>query len=237
MPGFDTRDYPGDDVMARWLEESPYRWVGYYLPAPCHTGTSWQGKRSTLRSMGWGIAVLYVGEQDWPISAQHPVTDSVTRADPGTPVAAAEERCARDNLSGTRGRQDGQDAAGVARGEGFGAGTVVYLDVERVDSVSTRLAEYVVGWTEALIGAGYHPGLYAHARNAESLLSSMRDAAGGAEVRLWVASPSGFSLRRGPAESGFPATIWQGVLDTHESWGGTTLRIDQNVADQPHPSG
>lgn len=65
--GFDTYQYPGDDVMKAWRTEgSPYEWVGYYLPsAPCHKGTSWAGKRRPLLDMGWGIAVIYVGQQTW----------------------------------------------------------------------------------------------------------------------------------------------------------------------------
>ena len=64
--GFDTYAYPGDDVMRAWAHASvPYEWVGYYLPAPCHDGTSWVGKRERLAGMGWGMAVIYVGQQTW----------------------------------------------------------------------------------------------------------------------------------------------------------------------------
>lgn len=64
--GFDTYQYPGDDVMKAWRQETPYEWVGYYLPAaPCHKGTSWAGKRQRLLDMGWGVAVIYVGQQTW----------------------------------------------------------------------------------------------------------------------------------------------------------------------------
>src|SRR5690242_5129644 len=64
--GFDTFAYPGDDAMRAWLTaDKPYRWVGYYLPAPCHQDSSWEGKRPTLSSMGWGMAVIYVGQQTW----------------------------------------------------------------------------------------------------------------------------------------------------------------------------
>src|SRR5918999_1368235 len=65
--GFDTYSYPGDEVKHAWREaDVPYEWVGYYLPsAPCHKGTSWGGKRQTLASMGWGVAVIYVGQQAW----------------------------------------------------------------------------------------------------------------------------------------------------------------------------
>src|SRR4029079_10925485 len=48
-----------------WKNEAPYEWVGYYLPAPCHDGTSWSGTRDRLAQMGWGRAVIYVGQQTW----------------------------------------------------------------------------------------------------------------------------------------------------------------------------
>lgn len=238
VPGFDTRDYPGDAAMAAWREASPYRWVGFYLPAPCYTGTSWQGKRDAIREMGWGTAVLFVGEQDWPA---RPAADSVARAGAGGEPL----RCTRENLQPERGRLDGEAAARAAAAEGFPAGTAVYLDVEPVDSVSAALAGYVRGWTEGLLADGrFEPALYAHERNAGALLDVMAAAAGGAGAagsaarpRLWVARTGGFNLRRGPTESGFSeATIWQGLLDVDESWGGVTLRIDSNVAGSADPS-
>jgi hypothetical protein len=64
--GFDTYKYPGDDVMLAWRHDDvPYEWVGYYLPAPCHDGRTWVGKRERLADMGWGMAVIYVGQQTW----------------------------------------------------------------------------------------------------------------------------------------------------------------------------
>jgi len=64
--GFDTYGYPGDAVMRAWRhEEVPYEWVGYYLPSPCHKDESWSGKRERLTDMGWGMAVVYVGQQTW----------------------------------------------------------------------------------------------------------------------------------------------------------------------------
>src|SRR4051812_31113627 len=63
-PGFDTSFYPGDATMSAWRQPgSPYEWVGYYLAAPCHRDPSWMGKRATLTAMGWGLAVLFVGQQ------------------------------------------------------------------------------------------------------------------------------------------------------------------------------
>src|SRR5688572_21230502 len=64
--GFDTYAYPGDEIMRAWRHpEVPFEWVGYYLPAPCHEGRSWVGKRERLADMGWGMAVIYVGQQTW----------------------------------------------------------------------------------------------------------------------------------------------------------------------------
>ncbi|MBW3552287.1 MAG: DUF1906 domain-containing protein [Gemmatimonadetes bacterium] len=234
VPGFDTRDYPGDEVMAAWRAASPYRWVGYYLPAPCYTGSSWNGRRATLQRMGWGIAVLFVGEQDWAVADP---AEGVTGADPAPEVP----RCTRSNLSDERGAADARAAAQAAAAEGFATGTVVYLDVERVESVSEALATYVRAWFEGVLADGrYVPGVYAHASNADPLLAVGADAfarAGrGDRPALWVVTTSGFNLRRAPSESGFDAEAWQGVLDATETWGGHTLRIDANVAADASPS-
>jgi hypothetical protein len=64
--GFDTYAYPGDEIMRAWRHEDvPFEWVGYYLRAPCHDGRTWVGKRERLADMGWGMAVIYVGQQTW----------------------------------------------------------------------------------------------------------------------------------------------------------------------------
>jgi hypothetical protein len=232
VPGFDTRDYPGDAAMRTWREHSPYRWVGYYLEAPCYTGTTWNGVRERLEAMGWGQAVLFVGEQDW---AEIVPADQVV-ADPTLP------RCTRANLHGERGGTDAAAAVAAAAGQGFPSGTVIYLNVERVENISSDLRDYLRAWTAGVLADGrYVPGMYAHAHNAQDLHGVQRQAfsaAGrGDEPRLWVATTRGFDLRRAPDESGFPAWIWQGVLDTHETWGGVRLFIDANVARSSNPSG
>jgi hypothetical protein len=232
VPGFDTRDYPGDAAMRAWRDASPYRWVGFYLPAPCYTGTTWRGTRTRLQALGWGTAVLFVGEQDWAeILPDHQVVADTTLP-----------RCTRANLHAERGRMDGRAASIAAGEEGFPAGTVIYLNVERVERVSSDLRDYVGAWAATVLEAGrYVPGLYSHAHNAAELhpvlAAEFARVGRGDEPRLWVATSSGFSLRRGPAESGFPAAhVWQGVFDTRETWGGVTLLIDANVARSADPS-
>ena len=234
VPGFDTRDYPGDAVMRQWLDDSPYRWVGYYLPAPCYTGTTWSGRRSALADMGWGFAVIFVGEQDW--AAMRPAPGDTV------PTVAPNPRCTRANLSAERGAADAAAAASAAASDGFPDGTVIFLDVERVERVSPELGSYVQSWTAALLQAGrFVPGLYAHDVNTPALYALVEAEfarAGRTDApRLWVAKASGFALAAAPADSGYPvAAVWQGVFDTRESRGGTTLNIDVNVAASADPS-
>lgn len=234
VAGFDTRDYPGDATMRRWFEASPYRWVGYYLPSPCYTGTTWSGRRDALRTMGWGFAVLYVGEQDW----------SAMRAAPGdtVPVAVEGARCTSTNLTAEHATRHAAEAEAAAAADRFPANTVIFLDVERVERVSPILATYVRTWAATMLASGrYAPGLYAHDVNASELYTILAEEfarAGRAErPRLWVARSAGFDIARAPAESGYVvATAWQGRFDVNETWDGVTLRIDVNVADSADPS-
>lgn len=233
VPGFDTRDYPGDAVMRSWFASSPYRWVGYYLPAPCYTGTTWTGRRDALRSIGWGFAVLYVGEQDWRAMGRAAVdTDAVENP-----------RCSSAHLTEEQGREHAGAAVTAAAQDGFPAGTVIFLDVERVDRVSPELATYVRSWMAGVLADGrYTPGLYAHDVNVEDLYAIVADEFIRSQRTdrppLWVARTAGFELRSAPRESGYAAAlIWQGVLDTVEEWAGTRLNIDVNVSTSTDPSG
>src|SRR5688500_12530384 len=134
--GFDTHTYPGDEKMRAWKNapNAPYSWVGYYLPAaPCHKGTSWRGKRETLQQMGWGIAVVYVGQQTW---GRTPRTL--------TPAQAARLRkqgatCNADYLNASRGISEGEDAIRIARAEGFQKGRVIFLDIERMEKIPAQM--------------------------------------------------------------------------------------------------
>ena len=135
--GFDTHTYPGDKTMRAWKAApgAPYRWVGYYLPAPCHRDTSWSGKRQTLVDMGWGLAVVYVGQQTWgrtprklspPRTAAHrQLEEALQRRPPQRRARPADgdDAIVGDGARGfpaaldrvPRHRADGEDAAGDAR--------------------------------------------------------------------------------------------------------------------------
>ncbi|HEX7239252.1 MAG TPA: hypothetical protein VF263_03220, partial [Longimicrobiaceae bacterium] len=54
---------------------------------------------------------------------------------------------------------------------------------------------------------------------------------------FWVTGGTGFALDQPPTAVGLPfARVWQGALDVDRTWGGVTLRIDENVASQRSPS-
>lgn len=232
IPGFDTRDYPGDDGMRAWFGASPYRWVGYYLPAPCYKGTTWAGRRESLRDIGWGFAVLFVGEQDWSAMAN-------VQAD----TAAVEQpQCSSAHLTPERAATHADEAVRAASEDGFPIGTVIFLDVERVDDVSPELLTYVRSWVARMLEAeSYTPGIYTHDVNVEALYPMVAEefvrAGRSGRPPLWVARPADFDIRSSPRESGYAAaSIWQGVLNTREDYRGVRLNIDVNVSDSADPS-
>jgi len=230
VPGFDTREYPGQAAMAEWRRSSPYQWVGYYLESPCRPQSTWTGRRAALAEQGWGFAVLYVGEQQWSDTTTHALT-------PGQPL-----RCSRVNLTAERGLADAADAVRAAGEDGFPAGTRVFLNVERVDSIGAGLAAYVGAWTRQMLESGsYEPALYAHAENVDTLralvVAEYRRRGLEAAPAVWVARSGGFDIKAAPSESGVPyAQVWQGRFNVEEVWGETRLRMDANVSDRASPS-
>src|SRR5512141_94820 len=194
--GFDTYAYPGDESMKAWREEdgAPYEWVGYYLPsAPCHKGESWGGKRQTLTDMGWGLAVIYVGQQVWSGTPRQRivktkwvtkrvkqvrhvkgrrVTRTVKKRVPVRYVIYARanpgQSCSTHLVSGARGIKDAIDAIARANREGFPRGTVVFLDIEHMDRVPAAMRDYYTAWTKRILVDGtYRPGYYVHDDNAK----------------------------------------------------------------------
>lgn len=228
-PGFDTWRYPGTETMRSWRESSPYRWVGYYLESPCHRSRSFMGRRAELEGMGWGIAVLYVGQQTWD------------------GIAALEEPpeeiiCSRTLLTAEQGRIDARDAVEKMAGEGFPRGSTIFLNVERMETVTDSMATYYRNWLREVLQDGrYIPGTYAHRHNSEALLAEAGrvfvEAGGDSPPPFWVAGGTDFALDVVPAAVGLPfVEIWQGALDVSREWGGVRLQVDENVATRRSPS-
>ena len=288
--GFDTGIYPGDETMRVWRAAAPYRWVGYYLEAPCHKDDSWSGKRETLTQMGWGLAVVYVGQQTWSgVPAKHStvyhttyVTKTVTknvskrvktyvrsksgkrvakyvtkrvptkvkeRVPVRTPVRVAFDEskhgidsCKRNLVTAARGTLEADDAITKAAAEGFPRGTVIFLDIERMDVTPVAMRDYYKAWVTRVLADGrYTPGVYAHAYNASLIYRDVKavyDAAGRKDdPPFWVAVGRGFSPGKPPQDVGHAfAAVWQGVLDVVQEWSGHKVLIDVNVAQTPSPS-
>jgi glycoside hydrolase-like protein len=228
--GFDTSIYPGDAAMESWREHAGYDWVGYYLPAPCHKDASWVGKRETLEAMGWGVAVVYVGQQTW---GKKPRSGAKT---------ARGATCAVNLVNANQGHLDAADAIARTAAEGFPIGTAIFLDIEHMSSVPNAMRDYYVAWTEAVLADGrYRPAFYAHNANAQTIYADVRALYDSrrvpADPPFWIAGGSNFGRDRAPRDVGHAfADVWQGVLDTWEKHNEVRLPIDVNVAAVPSPS-
>jgi hypothetical protein len=199
--GFDTSKYPGDDAMQAWRDDGDYEWVGYYLPdAPCHKDTSWAGKRAALSQMGWGVAVVYVGQQTWGRTPGKPIVVTkyvkkrvrhTTKRHGRTVVSYTTKRvpvkvlvqpraepnssCSTQFVDAQHGRTDAEDAIARTQAEGFPRGTVIFLDVEHMTAVPRAMRDYYREWTAQVLADGrYRPGFYAHTANAALIYSDVK---------------------------------------------------------------
>jgi hypothetical protein len=236
--GFDTHTYPGDRTMRAWKHApgAPYRWVGYYLPSPCHKDASWTGKRQLLADMGWGLAAIYVGQQTW---GRAPKALSAVQA---AALAKKGTTCNADFITADRGTVDGTDAIAMTLKEGFAPRSVVFLDIERMEKLPDAMRGYYRAWSRRLLQDGrYLPGVYVHAHNAQVVHDDLKAeflAAGVTdEPRIWIASGRGFEEGKAPRDVGFTfAGVWQGLIDVGRAVANITLPVDVNVSTWTSPS-
>src|SRR5690606_42147807 len=59
---------PATELYTPSLHDALPIWIGFYLTSPCHRQATWEGTRERIERMGWGIAVLYVGQQAFEAS-------------------------------------------------------------------------------------------------------------------------------------------------------------------------
>jgi hypothetical protein len=258
-PGFDTSIYPGDAAMIAWLApHSPYEWVGYYLQAPCHRDASWTGKRAQLTSMGWGLAVLYVGQQTFDgvalmgaeLRQALPGSFAPTPARAGIMVPATPQEiqtgavtCSRTLLTTDQGIIDGTDAVTRTAAEGFPAGTVIFLDIEHMDVIPASMHAYYRAWVQQVLADGrFRPGIYVHKANAQAIYDGVRqtylDMNAPGAASFWVAGSGAFATNVSPTQVGFDfANVWQGIFEVTQTWNSVAINIDVDVADTRSPSG
>jgi hypothetical protein len=134
--GFDRNIYPGDAALP--ILRKSFAFASFWISAPPgETSNTWIGKRALLREQGFGFVVLYRGREE------------------------RELKIAADAV--TKGQSDARDGATNAQREGFSPGTIVFLDIEEGGRLSPAYHAYLRAWADALIAAGYRPGVYCSA--------------------------------------------------------------------------
>jgi hypothetical protein len=139
--GFDILQYP-NMAMMNWLNQNTNLvWCGYYLaPAPNRPTSQWMGKYSAIKDK-WGVLPVYVGQQDERTGHGSYEPSSI--------------------LTAKQGAIDGADACNLLAGEGFQAGTFVYLDWEYGGSDGKGSSDYIKAWISAVVADGRaRPGIY-----------------------------------------------------------------------------
>jgi Domain of unknown function (DUF1906) len=194
--GFDRNDYPGDVNLA--LLRQTFSYAGFWLnEPPGETSNSWVGKRRILQSAGFGFLVLFNGRLDAQLKHN--------------PAAL--------------GQSDGRAAIASARGEGFPAHAVIFLDLEEGGRMSAQQKAYIYAWVDAVNASDFRAGVYCSgipAREDESIITAddIRATAGGRDIKFWVVQDScppspgcGFPKHPpSPAQSGVhDIEIWQFV--------------------------
>jgi hypothetical protein len=212
FPGFDTSGYPGDAAMQTWKASSPYIFVAYYIQSPCHHNAGWMGKRATLTALGWNLLPVYVGQ-----------------------LVVGSSGCTNNVLTAAQGQIDGQDAATKLTGDGFAAGSFVYLDIERCDVLPDGMKDYAGAWVQNVVNAGFAAGVYCHKHNAPDLQAAIGNA------RYWIAGgvTAQFNVTTSnPSDSGIAfADLWQRPEPISRTFGGVTILVDEDVSSFADPGG
>ncbi|MGI0027021.1 MAG: glycoside hydrolase domain-containing protein [Nitrosopumilaceae archaeon] len=231
--GFDKGSYPGDTLMQTLWNVSPYFFTGYYLDSPNAFSKSWMGNRTTLKNMGWGFLVIYVGQLS---------------PDPNYPKR-------KSDLNFEQGGADAANAFDVAQNEGFPNGTIIFLDIENTESIlPTDMINYFKGWMDYFIkNEQYNPGVYCFTKLAQKLTDTAQEVyqsnIKNGSPAFWVFAPDKkkFKLTDSPAKADATftsASVWQGKKKYPEKSfsKGVVLppnfdnTIDINVAYTPNPS-
>jgi|SRR6188768_776954 len=214
--GLDTSVYPGDAIMSGLLASTNLTWTGFYLgPAPSHPNTSWMNKRSALLQQGWGLAPIYVGQQE---------------SGPGS-----------HQVNGAQGTTDGTNAVSLAQQAEFPPDTIIYLDIEQGGPLSPPMRDYVQRWCAEVKSGGYTPGAYLSHLSAASARQAVPDL----KLWVFRLKQADFNVDKSepfrdvpPSESGVTdAVAWQWAQNCRipAPNGGKQL-VDLNVASTKDPS-
>lgn len=213
--GLDTSVYPGDAVMAELRSSTNLTWTGFYLgPAPSHSGTSWMGKRHVLLQQGWGLAPIYVGQQ---------------QSGPGSHLASA-----------AQGTLDGAQAVTLAQQAEFPTGSVLYLDIETGGPLPPAMRDYLQSFSARVTVGGFVPGAYLSHLTADSA----RQAVPELKLWVFRVKTSDMhGEKSSPFNSSFPsqsgvldAVAWQWAQDCSIPTSSGRQLVDLDTASTDDPS-
>jgi hypothetical protein len=219
--GFDACAAPSSRAMAAW-EDSPYRAVGVYiggLNRACSQPNLTEEWVSEQVEEGWHLIPTYVGLQ--------------------APTSACTS-CAKlsAGLAAIQGRAAASDAVADAQAIGMGPGSPIYNDMEaytRTSSATRATLTFLEAWTEQLHALGYTSGVYS---SSASGIADLAEQVGEDYLLpddLWFANWNG---NKNALDPYIPADAWTAHQRIHqyrgghdETWGGTTINIDNNFVE------
>lgn len=138
--GFDRNQYPGDENL-KALRQT-FAFAGFWLNnPPGEKQHEWKGKRPAVEVAGFGFLVLFNGR----LYAQLKNQDNALRM----------------------GERDAQEAVMSARGEGFPAQTIIFLDQEEGGRMLPEQRAYIHAWADGVTAAGYRAGVYCSGMGAQ----------------------------------------------------------------------
>lgn len=219
--GFDACTAPSARSMAAW-GTSPYRAVGVYIGGinrACSQPNLTASWVATVTEAGWHLIPTYVGLQ----------------APTSSCSSCAKLTSSQATAQGTAAAIDAVEEAGAVA---MGPGSPIYFDMESYSQTSSATAAtlaFLEAWTEELHALGYLSGVYS------SSASGIEDLAGqlgtGYELPddIWIANWNG---QQNTADPVVPASAWTPHQRIHqyrgghnETYGGTTINIDNNYVD------
>jgi Domain of unknown function (DUF1906) len=166
--GFDRNDYPGDENLQQLRRTFSY--AGFWLShPPGEKANTWEGKRQTLQSAGFGFLILFNGRLD----AELKTVSNATRL----------------------GKSDAEAAIASAHREGFPAGAIIFLDQEEGGRMLPEQKAYIYAWVDGVAAAGFRAGVYCSGIAAKEgrgvsvvTAEDIRESAAGRKIAYWIAN-------------------------------------------------
>jgi hypothetical protein len=219
--GFDACAAPSSRSMTAWAD-SPYRAVGVYIGGAnraCsqpNLTASWVAEQT---GAGWHLIPTYVGLQ--------------------APTSACSS-CAKltSSQATAQGTAAAVDAVEEASTVAMGAGSPIYFDMESYSQTSSATAAtlaFLEAWTNKLHALGYVSGVYSSSASGIEDLANQLGTGYVLPDHLWIANWNG---EQNTADPVVPASAWTPHQRIHqyrgghnETYGGTTINIDNNYVD------